>query len=250
MTSRYKQMFDIELEEHIKKECNGPFAKLLIGLVQANRTDWKTEVKVDKCKRDAEALYKAGEGQWGIETSEFRRILNLRSVPQLRCIFDQYSKVPCHSHPTTTLVPFLCWQSPQLFYTRTQLTPEPEPRLTIAPTTPNPTPTPSTFQISKRSIEESCKKEMKGHLLKAVKKIIRFAQDPYSFYAREIYKSMKGFGTDDRTLVHLIVDRCEVDMVEIKAAFVKNHKATMASWIKSDTSFEYKECLLALIRES
>ena len=48
---------------------------------------------VEKCKRDAEALYKAGEGKWGVETSEFRRILNLRSVPQLRCIIDQYSKV-------------------------------------------------------------------------------------------------------------------------------------------------------------
>eukprot|EP00035_Acanthoeca_spectabilis_P022669 m.445098 g.445098 ORF g.445098 m.445098 type:complete len:445 (-) comp19185_c0_seq1:2224-3558(-) len=194
--ARYKKMFDIELEDHIKKECSGPFMKLLIGLAQANRCDWNTPVKVDKCKRDAEALYKAGEGQWGTETSEFRRILNLRSVPQLRCIFDQYSKISTHT------------------------------------------------------IEESCKREMKGDLLKAVKKIIRFAQDPYKFYAREIYKSMKGLGTDDRKLVHLIVDRCEIDMVEIKKIFEKEHKATMASWIKSDTSFEYKECLLALIRES
>jgi len=193
---RYQEMYDISLEDHIKKETSGAFMKLLIGLAQANRTDWKTEVKVDKCKRDAEALYKAGEGQWGVETSEFRRILNLRSVPQLRCIFEQYSK------------------------------------------------------ISKRNIEESCKREMSGDLLKAVKKIIRFAQDPYAFYARELYKSMKGFGTDNRKLVHLIVDRCEIDMVQIKAHFAKEYKATLASWIKSDTSYEYKDCLLALIGES
>lgn len=215
--ARYKKMFDIELEDHIKKECSGPFMKLLIGLAQANRCDWNTPVKVDKCKRDAEALYKAGEGQWGTETSEFRRILNLRSVPQLRCIFDQYSKV-------RLLLPL----SADLYWADWV----------------------SSVQISTHTIEESCKREMKGDLLKAVKKIIRFAQDPYKFYAREIYKSMKGLGTDDRKLVHLIVDRCEIDMVEIKKIFEKEHKATMASWIKSDTSFEYKECLLALIRES
>ena len=70
------------------------------------------------------------------------------------------------------------------------------------------------------------------------------------FYATELYKSMKGFGTDDRKLIHIIVDRCEIDMVDVKQRFESQYNATLASWIKSECSFEYKDCLLYLIGES
>ena len=37
-----------------------------------------------------------------------------------------------------------------------------------------------------------------------------YAKDPHSYYAERLYKSMKGLGTDDDTLIRLIVTRAEV----------------------------------------
>ena len=68
--------------------------------------------------------------------------------------------------------------------------------------------------------------------------------------ALEDLREMKGFGTDDRMLTRTIVSRCEVDMVEIKAAFEKMYGKSLARWIKSDCSGSYKTLLLVLIRES
>ena len=48
---------------------------------------------LEKVQKDAKALWDAGEGVWGTETSEFRRIMNLRSIPQLRAIFREYNDV-------------------------------------------------------------------------------------------------------------------------------------------------------------
>ena len=40
--------------------------------------------------------------------------------------------------------------------------------------------------------------------------IVRYARDPHSYFAERLYKSMKGAGTDDATLIRLIVTRSEV----------------------------------------
>lgn len=43
---------------------------------------------------------------------------------------------------------------------------------------------------------------------------------------------MKGLGTDDQALIRCTVSRCECDMVQIKAAFERDFKGTLAEWIK------------------
>ncbi|XP_011403065.1 PREDICTED: annexin A4-like [Amphimedon queenslandica] len=59
----------------------------------------------------------------------------------------------------------------------------------------------------------------------------------------------KGLGTDDRTLVRVMVSCCEVDMVKIKSTFERNYGKTLESFIKGDTSGDYKRVLLALAGE-
>lgn len=43
---------------------------------------------------------------------------------------------------------------------------------------------------------------------------------------------LKGLGTDDKTLVRVMVSRCEVDMVEIKSVFERTYGKTLDSFIK------------------
>ena len=41
----------------------------------------------------------------------------------------------------------------------------------------------------------------------------------------------QGIGTDDETLIRLVVTRCEIDMVEIKQAFMANFHKTLGKMI-------------------
>ena len=75
---------------------------------------------------------------------------------------------------------------------------------------------------------------------------------------------MKGIGTDDTTLVRVVVSRCEVchchpsvlsrifvhtqvDMVEIKTAFLQMYHKTLSKMIEGDCSGDYKKMLIALV---
>ena len=105
-------------------------------------------------------------------------------------------------------------------------------------------------QISKYSIEQSVKREMRGDLLKGMKTVVRFATDSDMYFAKLLYKSMKGLGTDDRKLIRTIVTRCEYDLADVKDAFHREYTSTLGKWIKSECSGDYKAGLLLLIGES
>lgn len=59
---------------------------------QGEREETAT-VDMAKATREANELYQAGEKKWGTDESKFNQILALRSFPQLRATFQEYSKV-------------------------------------------------------------------------------------------------------------------------------------------------------------
>ncbi|XP_036382966.1 annexin A4-like [Megalops cyprinoides] len=101
-------------------------------------------------------------------------------------------------------------------------------------------------KISGRDIEDSIKREMSGTLEDIFLAIVSCIRNKQAFFAERLYKSMKGLGTTDSILIRIMVSRAEVDMQDIKAQFLKMYSKTLYSFIKGDTSGDYRNILLEL----
>ncbi|XP_070706838.1 annexin A4 [Pempheris klunzingeri] len=101
-------------------------------------------------------------------------------------------------------------------------------------------------KISGRDIEDSVKREMSGCLEDVFLAIVKCIRNKPAFFAERLYKSMKGLGTTDSILIRIMVSRAEIDMLDIKAQFLKQYGKTLYSFIKGDTSGDYRKILLEL----
>jgi len=91
---------------------------------------------------------------------------------------------------------------------------------------------------------------MSGDLQKGMKAIVECILNKPAYFAQQLYKSMKGLGTKDDTLLRVVVSRCEVDMVQIKEEFYRAYKQSLSQFIADDTSGDYRKILLSLLAES
>ncbi|KAM4677466.1 annexin A4 isoform 1-T2 [Discoglossus pictus] len=101
-------------------------------------------------------------------------------------------------------------------------------------------------KISKKDIEASIKSEMSGNFEDALLAIVKCIRNRSTYFAERLYKSMKGLGTDDNTLIRVMVSRCEIDMLEIRSEFKKMYGKSLYSFIKGDCSGDYRKVLLKL----
>lgn len=105
-------------------------------------------------------------------------------------------------------------------------------------------------KLSGNSLEKDIKREFSGDIEDGLLSILRVAQSRPEFFARRIHKAMSGIGTNDNSLIRLIVSRCEIDMMDIKDEFQRYYGKSLKIFIKGDTSGHYKHALYALIGEN
>jgi len=67
-----------------------------------------------------------------------------------------------------------------------------------------------------------------------------------SQFAKTLYDSMHGAGTNDLSLIRTVVSRCEVDMVQIKHEFERAYKQPLGKYIAVSASTHYLLVLKAL----
>ncbi|XP_040420285.1 annexin A7 isoform X2 [Cygnus olor] len=102
-------------------------------------------------------------------------------------------------------------------------------------------------RVANRDLLSSIDREFSGNVERGLKAILQCALNRPAFFAERLYYSMKGAGTDDSTLIRIIVTRSEIDLVQIKQVFTQMYQKTLASMISSDTSGDYRRLLLAIV---
>ncbi|KAM6568061.1 hypothetical protein CsatB_016046 [Cannabis sativa] len=97
------------------------------------------------------------------------------------------------------------------------------------------------------SLKKAIKSETSGYFEHGLLTILRCAENPPKYFAKVLYKAMKGFGTNDTTLIRVIVTRTEIDMQYIKAEYLKKYKKPLNDAVHSETSSHYRTFLLSLL---
>uniref|UniRef100_A0A6B2E7Z8 Annexin n=1 Tax=Phlebotomus kandelakii TaxID=1109342 RepID=A0A6B2E7Z8_9DIPT len=104
--------------------------------------------------------------------------------------------------------------------------------------------------IAGRDIEEAIKSEFSGAVEKGLLAIVGCCKSKVDYFAERLHDAMNGLGTNDKTLVRIIVSRSEIDLGDIKETFEAKYGKSLVSWIKvtwGDTSGDYKKLLLTLV---
>lgn len=98
-----------------------------------------------------------------------------------------------------------------------------------------------------KSLKKAVKGETSGHFKHALLAILQCSENPAMYFAKVLRKAMKGLGTDDTTLIRVIVTRTEIDMQYIKAEYHKKYKKTLNDAVHSEISGHYRAFLLSLL---
>ncbi|XP_029950441.1 annexin A5b [Salarias fasciatus] len=102
------------------------------------------------------------------------------------------------------------------------------------------------MKLSGYEMEESIKRETSGPLRDLLLAVVKCARSVPAYFAETLYYAMKGAGTDDNTLIRVMVSRSEVDLLDIRADFRRLFACSLHSMIKGDTGGDYRKALLLL----
>jgi len=93
-------------------------------------------------------------------------------------------------------------------------------------------------------IHEVIKKQFSGNF----RDLLTLLVTPHhEYFAEKLHKAMKGFGTDNDTLIRIVSTRYGVDITEIKACYLQRYSKSLFEAVKSETSGDYSKILVALI---
>uniref|UniRef100_A0A452IDV2 Annexin n=1 Tax=Gopherus agassizii TaxID=38772 RepID=A0A452IDV2_9SAUR len=261
---KYKTMYGKDLEEVLKGELSGNFEKTALALLDR------------PCEYDARELRKAMKGA-GTDESVLIEILCTRVNKQIVDIKEAYKRLferdlesDVKSDTSGSLRKILvsvlqanrdegldinaelagqdakdlyeagegCWGTDELVFN-------------VVLAKRNYMQLRATFQayekLKGKDIEDAIKSETSGDLEKAFLTLVRCARDCQGYFATRLYEAMKGAGTEEETLIRILVTRAEIDLQTIKEKFHKMYNKSLVEAIKSDTSGDFRKLLVSLL---
>ena len=104
------------------------------------------------------------------------------------------------------------------------------------------------YRLSGKTIIDGIENNFKGDAKDLLKSILYSLVSPSEYFATRIKKAIEGFGTDNKTLIRILITRCEVDMNIIKKYYKQLYKKDMIDDIKNDISGDYQKLMIELIK--
>lgn len=192
---KYKELYNKELVDDIKEDTSGDFQKLLIGLLECERSTNK-DVNKENCANIAKELNEAKEKQWSIENDQdvFYKYIMLSSRHELSAVAREY------------------------------------------------------YKLSGETMIDGIEKNFKGDAKELLKTVLYSIISPSEYFATRIKKAIEGFGTDNKTLIRILITRCEVDMPTIKKYYKLLYQKDLVEDVKNDISGDYQKLMIELIK--
>lgn len=100
--------------------------------------------------------------------------------------------------------------------------------------------------LTQKNLLDKLEKEFSGDLKNGLLGILYAILNPSEYFAKKVYKSVKGLGTDNNSLIRIIITRYEIDMPQIKQFFKQKYNKDMLEAIRDDTSGSYQKILIEL----
>lgn len=101
-------------------------------------------------------------------------------------------------------------------------------------------------KLAGHDIETAIKREFSGSVEKGFLGIVKCCKSKVDYFAERLYESMAGIGTNDKTLIRIVVSRSEIDLGDVKEAFEAKYGKSLESWIKDDITGDYRDVLVQL----
>ena len=193
---KYKELYNNELIDDIKGDTSGDFQKLLIGLLECERSTNKN-VNKENCEKIAKELNEKKEDEnWKIDNEEdvFYKYIMFSSPQELSTVAREY------------------------------------------------------YKLSSETIVDGIEKKFKGDAKELLKTVLYSIISPSEYFATRIKKAIEGFGTDDKSLIRILITRCEVDINIIKKYYKQLYQKEMVEDIKNDISGDYQKLMIELIK--
>ncbi|XP_062848964.1 annexin A13, like isoform X2 [Trichomycterus rosablanca] len=96
-------------------------------------------------------------------------------------------------------------------------------------------------------ILDSIDNEATGTLKDCYITLVRCAKNPQLYFARRLNAAMAGAGTEEDTLIRIIVGRSEVDLETVKDMYLEKYDVTLKDALDSDCGGDFKRLLLAVL---
>lgn len=101
--------------------------------------------------------------------------------------------------------------------------------------------------LSGTDILDTINSEAAGTLKDCYVTLVRCAKNPQLYFARRLNAAMKGAGTDEDTLIRIIVGRSEVDLETIKDMYLEKYDVTLKDALDTECGGDFKRLLMEIL---
>ncbi|XP_056314696.1 annexin A1 [Danio aesculapii] len=101
-------------------------------------------------------------------------------------------------------------------------------------------------QFSKDGLAKDLQSELSGHFEDCMMTLVKAAWNKPAYFAEKLQHAMKGFGTNDDTLIRIIVSRSEIDLLKIMQEYKRMYGKTLQEAVQNETKGDYQKILLVL----